>query len=330
MRRFVLIIFFSLAFSHPYFSIADAYEKEIKTLSSALAESIVTSGKRSIAVVDFTDLQGNVTELGRFLAEEFSASLSELGKGFEVVDRTHIKSLLKEHQLAQTGLIDPQTARKLGEIAGVQALVTGTLTPFGDSIHLAVKVLDTATAKVIGASRGDIAKTKAIEELLTKGIDQTPSVIPQTPKTPPVLSSNSAKSKNVGMVTITLKKFATSQNEIRVALDFLNRSNNDLKLAINVLQRPHMVDEEGNQYFYSGGVISAYPQYIAQQNSGATILYAQSSNNVCLNFTPSVSMIGNWGSNFELSLSFILYDPQKKSTSVHEVSLSDITAQEAK
>jgi TolB-like protein len=152
------------------FGLSLAYEKEIKALSSILAESILTSGKKSIAVVDFTDLQGNVTELGRFLAEEFSVALSGAGKGFEVVDRTHLKSLLKEHQLAQTGLIDPSTARKVGEIAGVHALVTGTITPFGESIRLTVKVLDTATAKVIGATAGEIPKTKAIEELLAKGI----------------------------------------------------------------------------------------------------------------------------------------------------------------
>ncbi len=193
MRRFIFNVFLTLAFSLSYFSVSDAYEKEIKALSSALAESIVTSGKKSVAVVDFTDLQGNVTELGRFLAEEFSASLSEFGRGFDVVDRTHLKSLLKEHQLALTGLIDPKTARKLGEIAGVQGLITGTLTPFGDSIRLSVKVLDTATAKVIGSSRGDIAKTKAIEELLAKGIDVPPAISPQLPATPsisPISSQN--------------------------------------------------------------------------------------------------------------------------------------------
>jgi hypothetical protein len=41
-------------------------------------------------------------------------------------------------------------------------------------------------------------------------------------------------------------------------------------------------------------------------------------------------MRGNMGSNFELSLSFILYDPQKKSTSVHEVKLTDLNDKAAK
>ncbi len=147
-----------------------AYEKEIKAIATGMAEKIIKTGKKSVAVVDFTDLQGNVTELGRFIAEEFSASLLSAGEGFELIDRTHLQSLLKEHKLSTTGLIDPQTARKLGQIAGVEALITGTITPFGESVRLSAKILDAETAKVIGANTGDIPKTEAIKELLGKSI----------------------------------------------------------------------------------------------------------------------------------------------------------------
>jgi TolB-like protein len=135
-----------------------------------MAVAIAKSGKKTVAVVDFTDLQGCVTELGRFLAEEFSVNLTTAATNFEVIDRTHLKTLLQEHKLASTGIIDPQTARKLGEIAGVQALVTGSLTPFGESVRLSAKVLDVSTAKMIGAFSADIPRTKAIDELLARGI----------------------------------------------------------------------------------------------------------------------------------------------------------------
>ena len=143
-----------------------AYEQEIARLASAMAEKISRTGKTRVAVVDFTDLQGRVTELGRFLAEEFSVALAGSDRGFRVVDRTHLRSILEEHKLAATGLIDPATARQLGKIAGVEALVTATLTPFGDSIRLSIKVLDTESADVIDAATGNIAKTEAISELL--------------------------------------------------------------------------------------------------------------------------------------------------------------------
>ncbi len=151
-------------------SSAFGYEKEIEQLSSQMAEKIAAKGKKTVAVVDFTDLEGNVTQLDQFIAEEFSVALAGVGKGFRVIDRTRLKSIIKENKLAATGLIDPATASKLGKIAGVDALVTGTLTPFGDNVRLTVKVLDSETADIIDSAKSNFAKTQAINELLGKGI----------------------------------------------------------------------------------------------------------------------------------------------------------------
>ena len=164
---------------------AQGYETEIGNLSAKMAQKIVNSGKSKIAVVDFTDLKGNVTELGRFLAEEFSVALLESSQGFEVVDRTHLQSILKEHKLSETGLIDPQTARKLGQFAGVDALVTGSITPLGESVRLAVKVLDVESAKVISATSGNIPATDAIKTLMKTGVQTKSSGGTTTPSTPP-------------------------------------------------------------------------------------------------------------------------------------------------
>lgn len=146
------------------------FEKEIDQLSGKIAEKIAAANKKKLAVVDFTDLDGSITELGRFLAEEFSTSLAGIGKGFIVVDRIHLKTLLKEHNLSSTGLIDQNTVRQLGKIAGVDVLVTGSLTPLGENVRINVKVLDIETAAIIEAARGNIAMTDAIKILMTKEI----------------------------------------------------------------------------------------------------------------------------------------------------------------
>jgi len=190
----------SMAFSYPLM----AHEREINNLSGALAWDIASAGKKTVAVVDFTDLQGNVTELGRFLAEEFSvalagADLAGADKGFEVIDRTHLRTILAEHKLSATGIIDPQTARELGKIAGVDALITGTITPFGESVRILVKILDSETARIIGASGENIAKTQVIEELLARGIET--GVAPATPTParpkPPAVAQQSVEVKGL-------------------------------------------------------------------------------------------------------------------------------------
>jgi hypothetical protein len=121
--------------------------------------------------VDFTDLEGNVTALGRFLAEEFSISLAESAKGFEVIDRIHLASLLREHKLSSTGLLSRLTSRKLGDIVPVDVIVTGSLTPFGgDEVRVSIKILDVSTARMIGAKQSSITQSATIKDLLAKGI----------------------------------------------------------------------------------------------------------------------------------------------------------------
>jgi TolB-like protein len=154
-----------------------AYEREINAMASTLATAIKNHGKKVIAVIDFTDLEGNTNELGRFVAEELSSDLMVAAKGFDIVDRNHLKSILTENKLSMSGLVDPNTIKKLGKIAGADTLVTGSLTPFGDSVRISCKAIDTSTAKVIGVAKGDIAKTAAIANMLKgKTGDGKPSV----------------------------------------------------------------------------------------------------------------------------------------------------------
>ena len=137
-----------------------ALDQELKVLSASLAERIVKSGKKSVAVVDFVNLKGEVTDGGRLFAEEFTVNLAAAGMGFKVIERNRLKVILEELKLASTGIIDEKTAQKLGQIAGVDAIITGTATPLGDSIRLSVKMLAVDTAEVIAAGSMTIVKTR--------------------------------------------------------------------------------------------------------------------------------------------------------------------------
>jgi TolB-like protein len=230
-----------------------AFAQDMRPLSANLARSISSSGRKTVAVVDFTDLQGNVTELGRFLAEELSVVLVADARGFEVIDRTHLKAILKEHRLATTGIIDPQTARKIGQIAGIDALVTGTTTPLGDSIRLSAKVLDTDTAKMLGASTMDVPRTKAIEELLGRGIDTTTP----SPRTTPPSNSTAAKlpTFETESYRVSISSVRRSSHNITLTLTFENVSEKKVELAWGEFsfgratdRGPYLLDENGDKW----------------------------------------------------------------------------------
>lgn len=224
-----------------------AYEKEIKALSATMSEKVAKAGKKNIAVADFTDLQGNTTELGRFLAEELSADLAEDGKGFEIVDRNNLRSILNEHKFSMSGLVDPKTIKQLGQIAGVDAIVTGTVTPFGDSVRVSAKVIATDTAKVIAAAKGDIAKTKAIEELLSRGIDTrteaSPATVSSVPTPRPAKGGQSIEMSNF---VFNLKWCKTSGQTIICDLLVTNKDN-DRQIYVDA-RETRLFDDYGNEY----------------------------------------------------------------------------------
>jgi TolB-like protein len=281
-----------------------AYEKEIKGISSTITESIAKSGKKTMAVVDFTDLQGNVTELGRFIAEELSVDLTTSARGLEVIDRTYLKSLLKEHKLSMSGLVDPNTVKKLGQIAGVDAIITGSVTPFGDSIRISCKVIVTDTARVIGAAKGDIAKTKAIEELLARGIETVQSSVSTTSYIP------SSQSKKVGDITVTVKRITVAKGRVTALLDFLNHSDKNLRLH-TINYGTSLTDEKGNT--------------ISDYSGGSVTLNRNSSNDVVLYFRYRTDDI-NIGSIFTFALKFEL-QADYKILSTHDITFTDIKAQ---
>jgi hypothetical protein len=232
--------------------------QELKGVSSALAAKIGESGRKRVAVVDFTDLQGNVTELGRFLAEELSGALVNDSRGFRVIDRAHLKAILQEHKLAATGLIDPQTARQLGKIASVDTLVTGTITSaFGETVRVLVKALDVETADILAQSTADIPKTDAIKSLLGQGIQGSPSGgMGPNPQEPP--KPNAAVSVEANDLLFVIKTCKRSGETLTCEGSVTSKGRQRRSFSFG---RPKFVDNVGNDY-PSGG----YPFFKARTN----------------------------------------------------------------
>lgn len=215
-------------------AVAGNYETEMTNMADAISTSFDQQQVKTIAVLDFTDLQGTVTELGRFLAEELSTNLVTGKKRFDVIDRANLSRLLDENKLSRSGLVDPENIKRLGKIAGVDALVIGTVTPLGKSLRVTAKVINTESAKIVGAARGDVEKTPEISELLrTRVIDtrasqttgtaqqSTSKAVATSPKT--VKLTHESKRFRAAVDTVSFDK---SSNQMTVSIDFTNLDKN--------------------------------------------------------------------------------------------------------
>jgi TolB-like protein len=160
---FAVLISFVLTAS---VTLAEDLDSGLAKLSDGLAAAVTKSGTKKISVVDFADLQGSTNELGRYIAEQVSVSLVNSAKEYSVIDRANLKRILDEHKLTASGLIDPENARQLGKFAGVDAIILGTITPFGDSIVVTAKVISTETTQVLGAAKISVVRSKDVTALM--------------------------------------------------------------------------------------------------------------------------------------------------------------------
>lgn len=210
---------------------AGSYDTEMKNMATAIAASFDQQQVKTIAVLDFTDLQGTVTELGRFLAEELSTNLVIGKKQFDVIDRANLNRLLDENKLSRSGLVDPENIKRLGKIAGANAIVTGTVTPLGSSLRISAKVINTETAKIVGAAKGDVEKTPEISELLRSRVVDTRGSLSSGTATKPANSDREVSPRKVKLThenpkrfraTVDSASFDKSSNQITVSIDLIN------------------------------------------------------------------------------------------------------------
>lgn len=146
---------------------SDSMDRQLSDLTESLAGQITKHAKKKVTVLDFTDLQGGSSELGRYIAEQLTVNLVLSNRDFAVLDRANLKSILAEHKLTAKGLVDPENAKKLGMFAGVDALILGTIMPAEQDIQLTAKVITTDTAEIVGAARARFRTDVTVKELLS-------------------------------------------------------------------------------------------------------------------------------------------------------------------
>src|SRR4051812_6983165 len=101
-------------------------DQRVSELSKQISEDLTENQKRTIAVVEFEDLEGHVTTFGRFVAEELITRLYQTKK-FKVIERQLLNKVIAEQKLSLAGIIDQTAAQKLGKLLGVDAIASGTI-----------------------------------------------------------------------------------------------------------------------------------------------------------------------------------------------------------
>lgn len=130
--------------------------------------------KKTVVVGEFLNLDGSVMMFGRFISEKLISKLFET-KRFRVIERSRLDQVLNEIQLSQLGVIQPELAKRLGQLLGADAIVTGTLTDLGGGFDVTTRIIDTQTGDVFAAATAVIAKDETVLKILKYGYVRGPS-----------------------------------------------------------------------------------------------------------------------------------------------------------
>ncbi|MFD0797041.1 FlgO family outer membrane protein [Maribacter chungangensis] len=150
---------------------AQDFDTKLEQLAQNIATKLDGKSKKRVAVWGFVTENGERNALGNYITEDFSVYLTNFGDNYEIIDRNHLDMLLKEHQLNSEGYIDENTAKELGKIVAVDAIITGTFTVLTTNVKVRAKVLDTETALQFAASMSNLPLNENVSSYLGISLD---------------------------------------------------------------------------------------------------------------------------------------------------------------
>ncbi len=113
---------------------------------------------KTIAVAGFSYTDGHASSDGDVVAARITTELVKLKK-LTVVERKEIQKMLAELKLQNAGVIDPDSAKKLGKMLGADLLVVGTMAELpGNILELNVRLASVESGTAISAVSGQVKK----------------------------------------------------------------------------------------------------------------------------------------------------------------------------
>jgi len=116
-----------------------------------LNRNVTQSRYKKIAIAEFDvsgyDGQGIDRVSSTALIDRYTAVL--IGIGYDVIERQRLEYILKEYSLSMSGLVDPKTAQKIGNLIGVQGIVFGSVSGRPGAFSVMSKLVDTETGSVV-------------------------------------------------------------------------------------------------------------------------------------------------------------------------------------
>ncbi len=140
---------------------------QLEKLTNQIIGSLDQNKKNKIAIMEFIDIQGDVSSLGKYISEELTTRLYLTGE-FEVVERQLLDKIIEEQKISISGLIDESSAVELGRVLGVDAIASGTIADLGTSVKINARLISAETGQLFSVASVEIPKDDKVKVLLAQ------------------------------------------------------------------------------------------------------------------------------------------------------------------
>ena len=126
------------------------------------------SGAKYLAVLDL-EPEGLSASEAKILTQRLTSKIIELGK-YTVVERANIDKILAEMKFQTTsGCVNSECAVEIGQMAGAEVTVIGTVSKFGDTYTIDARIIDVESGSALESA--SFTHTGKIDELVKDGIE---------------------------------------------------------------------------------------------------------------------------------------------------------------
>ncbi|MEM9584048.1 MAG: FlgO family outer membrane protein [Pseudomonadota bacterium] len=148
---------------------AESIDGSLDEMATQIVQRTTGSGGSNVGISTFTHSDGTCSQLSNYISEFIVDSLFNAGQGqIDIIERSQLSAIFREMELVYDATIAPDTAKKLGEIAGVDALVTGSLIEFGEVVKVQARLISTADGKLFATARSDFPMVGTIGQMMAE------------------------------------------------------------------------------------------------------------------------------------------------------------------
>ena len=207
-------------------------DEQLDNLTNQIISSMDEEGKKTIAIIEFSNLDGEITEFGKYLAEELITRLFMTDR-FDVIERQMLNKVLNEQKLGASGIIDEDSAVSIGQLLGVEAIVTGSITDLGTTLKVNTRMISTESGSIFSVASTGIYKDFTVRKLIEQKSKQENKVVQTTPNNEPQKFSRKVFKEDITyeligcemidrLVVFTLIITNTKEDDVQLWISYAN------------------------------------------------------------------------------------------------------------